>query len=162
MATMRRGRLLNALFRVGIVAKGIDGVLEILGGALLFVMTTDQLRHVARILTLHELTEDPHDIVANWVWHAAQGLSPRVATFGAVFMLTHGVVKVGLVAALLFRRAWAFPVAMAAFLVFLAYQLSRYAHTHWSALLLLSALDVLVILLTWREYRRLRAAHAAS
>lgn len=137
-------------------------MLEILGGALLFVTTADQLRHLARILTLHELTEDPHDLVANYVWHAAQGLSPGVARFGAVFMLSHGLVKVGLVAALLWRRTWAYPVAIVAFLVFLAYQLSRYAHTHWPALLALSALDVLVILLTWREYRRLRAARVLT
>ncbi len=161
---MTRGtgtRFLPALFRIGIVAKGIDGALEILGGALLFFTSAEQLRHVARILTLHELTEDPNDLVANYVWHAAQGLSPSLATFGAVFMLVHGAVKVGLVSALLLRQRWAYPAAIAAFLVLLAYQLSRYAHTRWPPLLLLSALDVLVILLTWHEYRRLRASGAA-
>ncbi len=155
-------RFLATLFRVGIIAKGMDGALEIVGGAFLFFTSAEQLRHVARFLTLHELTEDPHDVVANFLWHTAQGLSPNVATFGAIFLLVHGLVKVGLVSALLLRRRWAYPAAIAAFVVLLAYQLSRYAHTRSSALLLLSVLDVLVILLTWHEYRRLQAAQRTT
>src|SRR2546425_4879063 len=113
-----------------------------IGGALLFFVSADQLRHVARILTLHELTEDPHDIVANYLLHASQRLSPGVTTFGAIYLLWHGVVKIGLVTALLRRQRWAYPAAIVAFLLFLVYQVSRYAHTHSPELLVLSALDV--------------------
>src|SRR6266480_595407 len=84
-----------------------------------------------------------------------QRLSPSVTTFGAIYLLWHGAVKVGLVAALLRGQRWAYPAAIVAFLAFLVYQISRYAHTHAPELLVLSVLDVLVILLTWLEYRRL-------
>ena len=161
MGTRLSNRIVHVLFDVGVIAKGIDGALEIVGGALLFFVTADQLRHVARILTLHELTEDPHDLVATYILHTAQRLTPGAIDFGAIYLLWHGLVKVGLVTALLLRKRWAYPVAIVAFLLFLLYQLSRYAHTHSPALLALSALDVLVILLTWLEYRRLRASHAA-
>jgi uncharacterized membrane protein len=43
------------------------------------------------------------------------------------------------------------------FLLFLVYQLYRHAHTHAPWLVVLSALDVLVIALTWLEYRRVRS-----
>jgi len=155
-------RIVHLLFDVGVITKGVDGALEMIGGALLFFVSADQLRHVARILTLHELTEDPHDIVANYLLHTSQRLSPSATTFGAIYLLWHGAVKVGLVAALLRGQRWAYPAAIAAFLAFLVYQMSRYAHTHAPELLVLSVLDVFVILLTWLEYRRLRARPAGS
>ncbi len=162
MTSPPASRIVHLLFDVGVIAKGVDGALEVIGGALLFFVSPDQLRHIARILTLHELTEDPHDIVANYLLHTAQRLSPSVTTFGAIYLLWHGAVKVGLVAALLRGRRWAYPAAIAAFLAFLVYQISRYAHTHAPELLVLSVLDVLVILLTWLEYRRLRARPSVS
>lgn len=158
MATRSRAKLVHVLFDIGVIAKGIDGALEMIGGALLFVVRPDQLRHVARLLTLHELTEDPRDAVANYLSHASQRLSPSVTSFGAIYLLWHGVVKVGLVAALLLRRRWAYPAAIGAFCLFLLYQLCRYAHTHSPALLMLSVLDVFVIVLTLLEYGRVRDA----
>ena len=162
MATQPKAHIVHLLFDIGVITKGIDGALEIIGGALLFFVSPDQLRHIARILTLHELSEDPHDIVANYLLHTAQHLSPSVTTFGAVYLLWHGVVKVGLVTALLRGQRWAYPAAIVAFLLFLLYQVSRYAHTHAPELLVLSVLDVLVIGLTWLEYRRLRASYVLS
>jgi uncharacterized membrane protein len=160
VATRSRTKLVHVLFDMGVIAKGIDGALEMIGGALLFVVRPEQLRHVARLLTLHELTEDPRDAVANYLLHTSQRLSPSVTSFGAIYLLWHGVVKVGLVAALLLRQRWAYPAAIGAFCLFLLYQVYRYAHTHSPALLLLSVLDVLVIVLTALEYGRLRASRA--
>ena len=79
--------------------------------------------------------------------------------FAAAYLLWHGVVKVGLVAALLLKRRWAYPAAIIAFFLFLVYQLYRYTHTRSPALLALSIVDVIVITLTWIEYKRLKAIH---
>lgn len=155
----RRGKLVHVLFDIGVISKGIDGVLEIVGGVLLFLVNPEQIGHVVRLLTQHELSEDPHDLVANYLLHGAQHLSASTQTFGAIYLLGHGIIKVGLVAALLRKRFWAYPAAMLAFLLFLVYQLYRYSDTHSTWLLVLSVVDVFVIVITWLEYRRLRAAH---
>ncbi|HEV2751990.1 MAG TPA: DUF2127 domain-containing protein [Gemmatimonadales bacterium] len=160
MATGRRQRTVHLLFDISIIAKAIDGALEIVGGVLLFLVSPTQLHHIVRILTQHELTEDPHDIVANYLLHSSQGLSAGAKMFGAIYLFWHGVVKVGLVTALLLKRRWAYPTAIVAFLLFLVYQLYRYSRTSAPELLVLSVLDVFVILLTWFEYWRLRASHA--
>jgi uncharacterized membrane protein len=141
------------------MAKAVDGVLEILGGVLLFFVKPEQINWMLQILTQHELSEDLHDLVANLLLQSVQHLSTDTKFFAALFLLWHGVVKVGLVWALLRKQWWAYPIAMVAFALFLAYQFYRYSHTHSIWLLVLSLLDALVIVITWLEYKRLRTAH---
>lgn len=154
----RSERLVHLLFDISVITKGVDGLLEIVGGVLLFLISPARLHHIARMLTQHELSEDPHDIIATYLLHSAQGLSAGAKTFGAMYLLWHGVVKAGLVTALLLKRRWAYPVAILAFSLFLGYQVYRYSHTEAPELLVLSVIDVVVIALTWFEYRRLRAS----
>jgi uncharacterized membrane protein len=157
-AVTRFARTVHVAFDVGIVLKGINGVLEIAGGVLLLALSSDQVYRLAGALTLHELTEDPHDILATHIMDAARHLTRSGRLFGAAWLLIHGIVKVGLVAALLRRRHWAYPVAIAVFLLFLVYQLYRYAETLSVPLLVLVVLDVFVVIVTSLEYRRLVAS----
>jgi uncharacterized membrane protein len=157
---MHRDRIVHILFDISVISKGIDGALEIVGAALLFLVNPITVHSIVRILTQHELSEDPHDLVATYLLNTTQHLSGGTQVFAATYLLWHGVVKVALVTALLLKRAWAYPAAILAFLLFLAYQLYRYLHTHSPELLVLSVLDILVIVLTWLEYKRLRGAHA--
>lgn len=156
MGSQRKDRIIHLLFDIGIIAKGIDGVLEIIGGVLLFLVSPDRVQHIVRLLTQHELSEDPNDIVANYLLHASHHISANAEVFGAIYLLWHGIVKVGLVAALLAGRYWAYPAAIIAFFLFLLYQLYRYSHTYSPELLVLSIIDVAVIALTWLEYKRIR------
>ena len=154
-----RNQTIHLLFDISVIAKGVDGVLEIVGGVLLFLVNPDQVNRLVRILTQHELSEDPHDLVAGLLLHSAQQLSIGTKAFAALFLLWHGVVKVVLVWALLRKQWWAYPIGIVAFGLFLLYQLYRYSHTQSAWLLALSVVDLFVIVLTWLEYKRLRAAH---
>jgi uncharacterized membrane protein len=156
--TRTRRPLTHLLFDVGVVAKGIDGILEIAGGVLLLFVKPGAIGHLARLLTQHELSEDPRDLVARFVLQTALRLTANTQLFAAIYLLGHGVIKVVLVAGLLLRRRRDYPVAMGVFFLFVVYQLYRYSHTHAPTLLALSALDVFVIALTWVEYKRLRAS----
>lgn len=159
MHAQSKARILHLLFYVSVIGKGIDGVLEIAGGALLFFIPPDRIHSVVRLFTEHELSEDPRDLIANYVLNSTRHLGKGVVLFAAAYLLWHGAVKVGLVAALLLKRRWAYPTAMIAFSLFLVYQLYRYSHTQSTLLLSLSIMDVVVILLTWFEYQRLKASH---
>jgi uncharacterized membrane protein len=48
------------------------------------------------------------------------------------------------------------------FALFIAYQAYRFTYTHSVWLLLVTALDILVIALTWREYTYLRSKRNAA
>ena len=134
-------------------------MLEIAGGLLLYFVNHEQLNWIVRIVTQHELSEDPHDVLAVFFVRSMQQLSTGTKVFAAVFLLWHGAIKVGLVWALLRKQWWAYPLAIVAFGLFLAYQVYRYLHTRSVWLLVLSILDLFVIVVTWLEYKRLRTSH---
>jgi uncharacterized membrane protein len=141
---------------VGILLKGLDGVLEILGGILLLLLSPEQITQAVVLLTEHELSRDPNDFIANHLLSAAQGFSGEAKTFAVLFLLSHGVLKVGLVWALLKSQLWAYPTAIAVFALFGVYQIYRYLLTPSALLVVLTVLDGFVIGLTWAEYRRLQ------
>src|SRR5260370_25203452 len=95
----KRGDLLDRAFAVGIILKGLDGILEVLGGVLLLVVSPSTIDQLSRALTQHELSEDPHDFLATHLFHAAGSLTGSSLEFGAAYLLLHSVVNVLLVAA---------------------------------------------------------------
>jgi uncharacterized membrane protein len=155
----RKSQIVHLLFDISVVGKGLDGVLEVVGGVLLFFLSPERIHSALAVLLQHELSEDPGDLIANYLLNSTQHLTVSVTTFAALYLLWHGVVKIGLVTGLLLKRRWAYPAAIVAFSLFLVYQLYRYSHTHATELLVLSVVDVAVILLTWLEYRRLTGIH---
>lgn len=154
MRSRYRDKAIHQLFNIGLIGKAVDGGLEILGAVLLFVVNSNQLSRWVRALTQHELSEDPDDVIVGFLLRSMRHLSSNTQMFAALFLLGHGVVKVGLVVALMRKYRWAYPLAMVIFGLFVAYQLYRYAHTHSIWLLALSLLDLFVIVITWLEYKR--------
>jgi uncharacterized membrane protein len=156
---------LDRAFEVGIIAKGLDGLVEIVGGlSLLFLSPRDISRFAVRI-TQEELSEDPHDLVATYLLHTANGLTGHAVLFGAVYLLSHGIVKVVLVIALLRNRLWAYPWMIGVLVIFIVYQLYRIALRPTAGLIALTVFDALIVALTIREYRvqrRLRAEKSTA
>ncbi|ANP72277.1 DUF2127 domain-containing protein [Cryobacterium arcticum] len=144
--------LLDRTFRVSLILKGLDGVLELVGGVLLLVVTPAQIGAVARVLTQHELAEDPHDQIATSLLRLASGLSVSATLFGAIYLLAHGAVKVVLVWAVLANRLWAYPWMIGFLIVFIGYQTYQLAIGFSWGMLLLTAFDLFIVVLTWREY----------
>lgn len=151
----RSGRWRHALFQVAVVVKGIDGVLELLGAVLLLVLGPGGIGDTVRFLTQHELAEDPHDLLARLLIRHTQQLGSATIHFAAAYLAVHGVLKVWLVGGLLRGRRWVFPVAMLFLGLFIAYQLFRLSHHPGAGLAFLTVLDVVILVLVWREYRAL-------
>jgi uncharacterized membrane protein len=160
MSWFRPRDLLDQTFEVGIILKGLDGVLEVIGGLLLLVVTPATIDRIVTSLTQHELSEDPHDLLATHLLKTAHGLTGSAVLFGAVYLLAHGLVKVVLVAALLKDQLWAYPWMIAFLGVFIVYQLYRLSLRSSLGLTALTIFDAGIACLTWREYRKqLALAH---
>ncbi|HEY7176913.1 MAG TPA: DUF2127 domain-containing protein [Micromonosporaceae bacterium] len=154
MTWFKPASLLDRTFEIGIILKGLDGVLETVGGLLLLAVSPSTINRVVRGLTEHELSEDPHDYIAVHLLRFTHGLTGSAVTFAAVYLLVHGVVKVVLVAALLRNKLWAYPWLIAVLLAFIGYQLYRIAIKPTGGLIALTVFDALITWLTWREWRK--------
>jgi uncharacterized membrane protein len=143
---------LHRAFRAGVWIKGIDGLLELVGGLLFLTVPHDAVGRIVTVLTQHELGEDPHDLVATALRAAAGRLTADMQLFAALYLLTHGVVKVFLAVELLRGRRWSYLPAIIFLCLFISYQVYRLT-VHWSVLLLfLACLDVFITVLIAREY----------
>ncbi len=147
---------IHLIFEVSLFLKAVFALFEIFGGILTYFVTQKFVLDIVFALTHGELTEDPRDLIANYLLHTAQHFSVGAQEFAAIYLLSHGAVKFWLIVGLLRERLWYYPIAMVIFALFIAYQLYRFSFTHSPFLLLITALDILVIALTWHEYGYLR------
>lgn len=159
-APARGGRAMHRWFDVGVLFKGAEGLLEIIAGAWL-AFDPQVLHMVVFRLTAKELLHDPDDRIAGLLRHFAEELGSGRQTFAVVYLMAHGVVKVVLAEGLLRNRRWAYPFGIVVLLAFAAYQLYRFTHTHGLALPVLSAIDVAIAWLVWREWRMREVTPAA-
>jgi uncharacterized membrane protein len=152
---MARSKL-HVAFEVGVILKGLNGLFELVGGALLLAFPPSAIEKFIVGLTSNELSKDPHDVIATHLLQAAHSLSANDQLFAAIYLLAHGIIKAVLVYALIRDKLWAFPIAIGVFTAFGVYQMYRYFITPSGWLIALTVLDVMVILLTWFEWRRIR------
>ena len=85
---------LDRLFEIGIIAKGLNGVAEVIGGLLLLFASPGRIQALAGEVTQGELSEDPHDVIATYLLHTTSGLTGDAVLFGAIYLLIHGLIKI--------------------------------------------------------------------
>lgn len=147
---------LARFFEVAIVAKGLNGVVELIGGVLLLVVSPAMINHAVVAFTRAELSEDPNDFVAQHLLQTADGLTGKAVLFGAAYLLVHGVVKIVLVGAILLDRQWAYPWMIGVLILFVVYQLYRIVLSPGAGMIALTVFDIVIIALTWREWKQRR------
>jgi uncharacterized membrane protein len=145
------------LFHYGVLGKGMFAFVEALSGSALWIFGTGPIVKFVDWLTQYELSQDPHDLVANALHHGASRLSIGGEHFAALYLLIHGVVKLLLIVALLRNKLWAYPISLLVFGGFVVYQVCRYDVIGGVGLILLTALDLFVIWMIWLEYRAVLA-----
>lgn len=144
-------------FEIGLLLKFTGGVLEFIGAGLLVFLTPDRLDDVVRLITQHELLSDPNDLIANMLLTFSRNFSVNSQLFGIFYLATHGIIKIVLVYFLWRKKLWAYPLAIAVLILFTAYQIYR-INVHFTVFMLfLTLLDIAMIILTWLEYKRVKA-----
>ena len=141
-------------FRISLYLKGLDGLLEVLGGILLLLIKPEQINHLARWLTQGELSQDPNDFIAHHILKTAHELTGSSLVFGAVYLLSHGISKIFLIIQVLRDRLWAYKALIVLIGLFVVYQTYRLIVKFSISMLLLTMFDLAVIYLTQKEYRR--------
>ncbi|PWW20996.1 putative membrane protein [Geodermatophilus normandii] len=151
------GTTTDRLLRAALFLKGLDGAVELLAGLALLVVGPRELDGLPRWVVEHHLLGSPHGALAERFAAGEAALSGGDRTFAVLYLTLHGLVKLGLVVALLRQVLPAYPLAAGVLGVFCAYEVyravERDAWSMWAA----AALDLAVVVLVLREYRRLRS-----
>lgn len=164
MSTTRKGTRLSFLDRIfdtSLILKGLDGLLELVGGVLLLLVSPKQISSIM-LLTQHELSQDPKDFIATHLVAYAHTLTASVTLFAAAYLLVHGIVKIVLVAALLKEQLWAYPWMIGFLGIFILYQIYRLILHISVGLIALTVFDCFIVMLTVLEYRKHLRLHLVT
>jgi uncharacterized membrane protein len=143
-------------FKIGLLLKGIDSILEIIGGILLIFMNKYRMNRIIVLLTQHELLEDPKDVIANYMIRLGSRFSISSQHFGVLYLMSHGLIKLVLVILLWQKKIWAYYLTIISLILFVFYQVYRYTITHSAWLMTLTVFDIIMIILTIIEYKRVK------
>lgn len=150
--------LLDKTYEIGILIKGFDGVVELIGGVLVLVLSPGAILNITNFFAQEFLEKNPHNFIGNHIEKAGHHLASGQTTFAALFLLTHGLVKVVLVTCLLLNKLWAYPYALVALGLFLVYQLYLLVTRPTFGMAFLTVLDAVIIYLVYREWQKVRAS----
>ncbi|MFZ0214014.1 MAG: DUF2127 domain-containing protein [Candidatus Acidiferrales bacterium] len=162
MQLLKGNTLLDRSFQASITLKGIDGLLEILGGLLVLFSSPIRMNTFLDAITHHAVTRNPNAFIASHLLHASSTITGHAHYFIVFYLVSHGLAKVILVVALWLNRMWAYPGMIILLILFISYQLYRmtFALSWW--LIWLTVFDAMVILLTFAEYKKRRSPEIAE
>lgn len=160
MTSTRQKTATDRMFAVAIAVKGIDGGLQFLGALLLMVIPPTLITGAANMIITRDLLGDPNGTLSTHLAEAANHFANGSSRWFAIFYLfAHGLIKLVLVWALIKKIMWMFPVSVVVLAAFVVYEVWRAVHTHSIALPIFAAIDVVIITMIIREYRKLRREH---
>lgn len=150
-------RLLDIGFDIGLLLKGLFALGEILCGVALVFLTPDKLNQMISWITAGKLAEEPNDWLMNHIVLLGQSFTVGSQHFAIFYLVSHGIIKLTVIILLWKKQLWAYPLSVLVFIGFIVYQMIHFASSHSIMLLLLTVLDMIMIVLTILEYRKIKA-----
>lgn len=156
--TYTKKNIIHISFEITLLLKAVYGIMEILGGIFLIFLNPDRLNSLTHFLTRHELSENPTDIVANYLLSFSSSFSISTQHFAVFYLISHGVIKCLLIFLLWKKKLFAYPLTIASLILFIAYQMYRFTFTHSIFLIFLTVFDIIMIILTYLEYQNIHSS----
>lgn len=153
-------RYAHVIFLTTIIGKLLLGVIQLAIGALIWLGFAVKMPAFVGWVFHDELLEDPTDLLASWVMTNVGKILSVDLSFYQAYFAAHGLLHVAVAAALLFGSAWAYPATILTLGAFVVVQLIEWYTVGGSAVLILTAIDVFVIGLTWIEWRTSAKRHS--
>jgi uncharacterized membrane protein len=144
------------LFDASVFLKGVISLFEVIGGLLVLFIPPMAVTNLVIAMSQDELAEEPGDFIATHALQLAQHFSVASGTVIAVYLLTRGLIKLGLVVALLKNQVWAYPASLAVLGLFIAYQTYQIILGHSLLIAAITFFDLIVIFFIWKEYAIVR------
>lgn len=142
----------DKVFKVSIILKGLDSLLEVVGGIFLLIVKPSTLHSWANQIVKTSFFKQ-HASLSGYITHSVHNIA-LATLFGAIYLLVHGAIKLGLVIAILYNKLWAYPVFLVVLLIFIISQVILLMRHLSVGLSLLTVFDVFVTVMTWLEWQK--------
>ena len=143
---------IHDVFDVTLFLKAIHAGIEVAGGLLLYFMNRASIVGLVDFFIREEISEEPHNVLLNYISQTAQYFSNSSKTIAAFYLLSHGLVNAFIVISLYKEKLWAYPLSIAVLGFFSIYQVYNFIHSHSIMMIALTILDFIIIGLVWHEY----------
>lgn len=144
-------------FRVAVIVKMLDGVIEAILGIWLYCFGKTNLPGILYALFHHELLEDPNDFIATHILEYVKSLSLTTMSFIGIYLTLRGVSKTGLMIALAATQRWAYPASLLILTALVLYGLCQLILNFSFTVGFILLIDIAVIGLIYSEYRTLKS-----
>lgn len=157
-----RERNIHRLFEAGVTLKGIHALLELITGAATLALGPVAVSDFFFALAQREWLGGGRVSVVNFLVRLADASLRGGQQFVGIYLLVVGTINMVLAIGLLASALWAYPAALTAIALLMAYQLFRFTQTHVFALVVLTLYDAVVWWLVHHEYKTLQGARASD
>ncbi len=140
------------VYEIGLFLKALQAFLEIVAGVLFYFISTNAITTFVLTIAHGELTEMPRDFMSNLLMSGVTQLSAASKFFIVFYLLSHGIIKLGIIFGLYFKKKWSFPVAVIGFGGLLLYEIYCVIVSYSLSLSLFILMDVIILWLVVREH----------
>lgn len=146
--------IVHKAYLATILIKGLFGLLEFTGGAVIAIFGPQRLYGVVLRVIDPELYEGGHIRTAELVLKGAAALAQSPGHFVIFYLFVHGILKMTITAVLLRGHGrWVFPVASVILLGFIAFFSLELSHRWSNWVLGLALFDTVTLALVINEWR---------
>ncbi len=146
------------LFLISVLAKGAISVVEVVAGMALFFIPPATIIALATFF----LTFLPDGHITTALMSEVATYTSGTVTFVALYLLSRGLIKVFLIAALLRNLLWAYPASLFVLALFVLYQLYQLDIDKSLIILAITVFDLIVMYFIWREWRIVKLGNGPS
>lgn len=139
-------------YEIGLILKAVQAFFEVVIGAILFFLNTNKAINYI-LATLHEeLTEDPNNFLYNYFLNNTHQISTTGKYFMVFYLLSHGIIKLAIIAGLFLKKKWAYPASIIGLGGLILYQIYHIIKNHSIILLVLTIMDIIILWLIYHEH----------
>jgi len=148
-------KVVDTTFNIILVGKSLFALFETLAGLALFFVKPEQINAAISWITAGHVHEQ---LINHTMQHFAHGSVASVQLMAAAYLFIHGAVKLITLVLLWKRILWAYPLSILVFVGFIIYQSYELIAKHSMVMIVVIIIDLLMIGLTWLEYRNMKAS----
>ncbi|MDR0300379.1 MAG: DUF2127 domain-containing protein [Streptococcaceae bacterium] len=149
------GELIEGAFDFVLFCKTAFALVEVLSGFSLFFVSPTWVKQIIAHLTDSTLDKNPASPLANFLVSLGQHFTVSTGILVAVYLLVHGLIKLITLVLLWKKVLWAYPLSILVFIGFIVYQMYEFAMRQSIFMIAVSLFDILLVALTWLEWRRM-------